>query len=117
MKLTRTLLTIIAAAAVFAGALTLAGCETTTGGGIGFTLDLQRGLCVVSKDGKYTACWNPLTKGVTLKARVPGGIVRDLAYDSATRTYRADLPDGTTAIYGKDGLTFEAPLPAAQSAK
>lgn len=86
-----------------AAAMLIPSCESTPT----ISLDPIAGICAVSKDGNYSVCWNPVTKGYTLKARVPGGIVRDLELDSATNTWRTTLPDGTAVIYGKAGLTFE----------
>lgn len=88
----------------------LPSCESTGGPG-GLYVDPIGGLCYRSADGKYSVCHNPATQGYTLKATVPGGIVKDLSYHSATDTWRTTLPDGTTAIYDADGLRFEPPLP------
>jgi len=76
-----------------------------------FSMDLVNGVCAKTPDGKYTASYNPLTKAFTLKAAVMGNVVKDLAYDSGTKTWRADLPDGSAAVYGVKGLIIEPPLP------
>lgn len=89
----------------------LTACDTTSSPGGSLTIDPIAGICARSADGKYAACYNPLTKGYTLKATVPGGLVKELAYDSATKTWRGTLPDGSTAVYGQHGLTFEPALP------
>ncbi len=89
-----------------------AGCLTSCASKSGsISLDPISGICAVSADGKYRACYNPLTKGYTLTTAVPGGIVTDLTYDSASKTWRGKLPDGSTAVYGSHGITIEPPLP------
>jgi len=92
--------------------IVLCQCSFAPGSGVGISLDPQAGLCAVSQDGRYAACWNPLTKSYTLKARLSGNIVADLRYDSATKTWRAGLPGGSTAVYGAAGLVIEPPLPS-----
>lgn len=94
--------------------VSLSACATDAGRPT-VTIDPQYGVCVVSADGAYAACYNPATKGYTLKATVPGGVVKNLVYDSATKSYRGALPDGSTAVYKDGKLTFEPALPLSES--
>jgi len=91
--------------------LCLPSCENFDGGGI--TLDPFAGICYRSADGKYAVCANPLTKPVSysIRATVPGGVVQQMSYDSVTQSWRATMPDGSTAVYDKNGLRFEPALP------
>jgi hypothetical protein len=88
-----------------AAALLLSSCA-----GTGLTFDPAAGICATSADGRYAVCYNPASNGYTLKA--PGLAVRALTWDKTTRTWRADLPDGTSIIYtpGRP-VTIEPPLP------
>ena len=76
------------------------------------TFDLTDGVCAQTPDGNYRACFNPLTKAYTVKASAPWARGYALTYDSATKSYRGTMPDGTTAVYKPgSGLTVEPPLP------
>ena len=90
--------------------LTLSSC--TGPGGIAVTLDPIGGVCAATADGKYQACYNPLTKGFTVKSALPGkSPLADLKYNSATKQWRGTLPDGSTAVYDAAGLHVEPALP------
>lgn len=90
--------------------LGLVSCGTS---GVNVSLDPIAGVCAQSADGRYQACYNPLTKAVTVKSAIPGdkSPITALAYDSRTKQWRGTLPDGSTAVYDANGLHVEPALP------
>ncbi len=92
-------------------ALALAGVPAcTTSGGGGITLEAD-GVCVTSADGGYAVCYDPFTRTYKVRANVRDGMAWTMVYDKATKTLRAKLPSGGTAVYANGKLTIEPPLP------
>lgn len=88
----------------------LSSCATL--GGVGVSFDPINGVCAISAGGNYAVCYNPLNKAYVVKSRVPGAPGYTLRYDSASKSYRAGLPDGSVAVYTNGVFTIEPALPS-----
>ena len=86
-------------------AMTCAGCQYADLG-----LDPLRGVCAVSKDGQWSACWHPVTGRLTAR-HLGTGRTTVLEYNPRTRDYRAALSSAEGAlVYSPDtGLTLTGP--------
>lgn len=77
------------------------------------SFDPEKGICAQSPDGNYRVCWNPISNAYEVKASAPWARGYALTYSSASKDYRATLPDGSAAVYKPGtGLRVEPPLPA-----